>query len=506
MKIDNFEIKPFYLDNNKIFFIPSGLNDKEYSVDDKDYTIEYLDSISTLMINTTQKDLEFLNKDKDNKLDITCIFIDENGNYDNPIYGTIKGRGNNSWITDKKSYNLDFNYAIDLFNMGKANKWVLVPNSSDPSGIKNKLVYDFVKTLKMKWAVDSEYVNVFINGEYNGLYLLCEKVEVNKERLDISRDSCLLKRELNSRFYDLENVFLSKNDNVIEIEYPESVIKNKDIENQVNLMEDYLMKDDNSYLDIIDLDSWVRCYLVDEFFDNLDAGIASAYFYIDEDGKIYRGPLWDYDSIMFDNPESVVANCRYRQVYARNDYYYYLNNKNEFKDRVKELFVQEFMPYINNNLDSYLNNLYSRIDKSLKCDAIRWNYELNNDKNYFSDYFKKRATFLKNYWDNQDDYCVIQILEDRFYDTYVVKKGNSIKDAINIDMSLFDNVEYCNGDTGDDFDINQIIDDNIRIHNKNYNNQVEDNNISSVGLLNMVVSFVFIISFIALIYILKKRI
>ena len=503
IRIDNIEIKPYYQGEDKIFFIPSGLN--EYIVDDEGYIIEKLDNVSTLMIDTTQKDLEFLNRDKNNKLDISCVLIDEKGNYDSPIYGTIKGRGNNSWITDKKSYNLDFNHEIDLFGMGKANKWVLVPNSSDPSGIKNKMVYDFVKTLDMKWAVDSEYVNLFINGEYNGLYLLCEKVEVNKERLDISKNGALLKRELNSRFYDLDNVFLSKSDNVIEIEYPESVIRNKEIENKVNQMEDYLLKNDNSYLDIMDLDSWVKCYLVDEFFDNLDAGIASAYFYIDEDGKMYRGPLWDYDSIMFDNPETVVAKCRYRQEYARNDYYYYLNNKKEFKEKIKEIFDQKFVSYINNDLDSYLDNMYSRINTSLRCDAIRWKYELNNDRQYFSDYLKKRSLFLKNYWDNQDDYCVVQILKDRFYETYVVKKGSSIKDAINIDMSLFDDVEYYNGDTDEDFNIDMIINDDIRIHNKDHSTYIDDNNISGMGLLNVVVSFVFVISFIILIYILRKK-
>ena len=104
----------------------------------------------------------------------------------------IKGRGNSTWNngyndgkpstlpgdthTRKVPYNIKLSEKADLFGMGERKSWVLLANHMDRSYLRCKLIYDLSANMGMYYT-KSVYVNLMLNGEYMGVYMLCEKID-----------------------------------------------------------------------------------------------------------------------------------------------------------------------------------------------------------------------------------------------------------------------------------------------------------------------------------------
>lgn len=97
----------------------------------------------------------------------------------------IKLRGNSTRYLSKQPYKIKLETKSDLFGMGKNKHWVLLANDIDHTLIRNKITLDFAKAIGMKFASESELVTVFVNGNYRGVYQLCEHIRVDEERVDI---------------------------------------------------------------------------------------------------------------------------------------------------------------------------------------------------------------------------------------------------------------------------------------------------------------------------------
>ena len=108
--------------------------------------------------------------------------------YGNVLFGdknksmSIKGRGNSTWSMPKKPYNMTI-YKDDTYNKKdsvkfiqngvKSKKWTLLANYFDNALIRNKIAFDLAKAMKI--GLDSQFVDLWMNGEYLGNYLLCQK-------------------------------------------------------------------------------------------------------------------------------------------------------------------------------------------------------------------------------------------------------------------------------------------------------------------------------------------
>ena len=100
-------------------------------------------------------------------------------------YFNIKGRGNTSWRTDKRAYKFRLEEEVDLMGMGANKHWILHSIPFDNSLMRNTIAYDLSGELGMP-HMKSTWVDLVVNGEYLGIYQLCEQIRIDKTRVDIT--------------------------------------------------------------------------------------------------------------------------------------------------------------------------------------------------------------------------------------------------------------------------------------------------------------------------------
>lgn len=333
---------------------------------------------------------------------------------------SIAGRGNSTWNEyEKKPYKFKLEEDGDLLAMGTASNWILLANATDASHMKNKIVFDFSSKTAMQYSPDSQWVDLYLNGHYSGLYLLCEKIETHPERLNIISDKTfLVSQEVQERLEESNDSYITtKQGQALRIR--ESTVSDEQIrrvwQNAENAIVSVDGRDPNTgklWTDLIDLDSWARKYLIEEFFGNTDAGYCSQYFYTrGESGVIYAGPVWDYDFSMY-YPTAFYANRLQVKAGVETPWYPALWQKPIFQSYVKKLYMEELKPIIkainSNDIDAY----FRLINNSAKMDAIRWakSYEgFEEAVDHIRSYLSARIQFLDSVWINLDDYFHIEI-------------------------------------------------------------------------------------------------
>ena len=210
-----------------------------------------------------------------------------------------KIHGRSSAVAAKKPFNLRFRYRVDLLGMGEARKWILLANHYDKTMLRNRLMYDLSGQINMRYPVESRFVELYVNGDYQGLYQLCEAPQIDRERVAIhpSKEEFLLEVLIPGR---------TTSDPTIRTPHKKIQLGLDSI--------DYLPPDQEEWLTdffdraesalktgnkeeiaaYFDLDSFVNGYILYEFSKNADLAIGSTRFVI-EDGKLYTGAAWDFD-------------------------------------------------------------------------------------------------------------------------------------------------------------------------------------------------------------------
>lgn len=143
-------------------------------------------TLPVMYIETDNRE-KIVNKDKRLNAHMTLQgneeFSDSSVLYDGEM--EIKGRGNYTWQADKKPYKIKLNTKTNLLGMGKNKHWVLLSNPYDTTLSRNKLIYDLAADMGLS-AMSSQWVEVVLNGEHVGNYLLCEHIRIGEERVDIT--------------------------------------------------------------------------------------------------------------------------------------------------------------------------------------------------------------------------------------------------------------------------------------------------------------------------------
>ena len=317
-------------------------------------------NLGAIYLKTAHGGVDYLDKNYNTEETGSILMLDENGvtQYDGEI-GALTRHGNSSWdYSIKKPYNLKLPEKQNLYGMGKAKKWVLLGNNLDHSMLRNALTTEICNQANMQYTLDYRFVDLYADGSYRGTYQLYEKAQIQKQRINI-RDlgeeteklndkplkeydrihggtSEKLAYELDStRYYDIPNDpeditggyliqfqlwnryndspkkvksgFVTKRGTAVQVNEPEYATK-KQIEyisQFVQELEDALYSETGKnslgkhYSDYVDVDSFIKGYLVQEFSMNPDGQNTSFFFWKDSDrngdGKLHYGPAWDFD-------------------------------------------------------------------------------------------------------------------------------------------------------------------------------------------------------------------
>ena len=228
-----------------------------------------------------------------------------------PTETEIKGRGNSTWNWDKKPYKFKFASKTSILGLEESKKWVLLANYSDYSLMRNYVVMDTAKVLSTTLSPFSQYpVNVFVNGEYRGVYSIGEDHDVGDGRVELSDNTgtadtaFMLEIGGYDEAEDVMDTTVFYTDLVRwwTIEYPDD----KDVtQEQADFIIDYVTNTDaavvalDGYEEYIDVDALIDWFLANELFYNLESCFnRSCYMTKEPGGKLTMGPLWDYDLAM----------------------------------------------------------------------------------------------------------------------------------------------------------------------------------------------------------------
>ena len=309
-------------------------------------TLNYLSTpswfVPPLIFTSSNLPIVIINTNNQNILDSARIICDmgiiDNGfgnlntigdtfnGYDGKI--SIEYRGSSSQSFPKKPYgfetqdSLGNNNNVSLLGMPIENDWILYAPYMDKSLMRNFLTFDLGRKMG-KYCSRTVYCELVINGDYQGVYILMEKIKRDKNRVDIAAlDSDDLNGDSLTGGYIVKidkftgsggGSWLSNFPNLgggstfIQYHYPEGAtlhpLQKNYIENFVDSFE-YALAGPNfndsliGYLKYIDVNSFIDLYIINELSRNVDGYRLSTYMYKDRDdngGKLTMGPLWDYN-------------------------------------------------------------------------------------------------------------------------------------------------------------------------------------------------------------------
>ena len=256
--------------------------------------------------------------------------------------------------------------------------WLLLNYGSNGFRIIGDAIADAVET---EWSPDYCYVSLYLNGEYRGLYVLSEAVEEgnsegeNQWRVPADDDGYVF--ECDAYWWN-EDLYFStpmteKTPMYFTFKYPDPdsmTVESPEylyLKEYMTRFEEALQKNDDSYLDYIDLDSFVKWLLVTDYLCITDGGGCNIFLYKKDstsETKVAMGPNWDFDSYMGDY--NGVATIR---VYWSTCPFYipYLVKKPSFQARYKELFNETC-----GKLENYINNAFSKVDIDAHLELLKY--------------------------------------------------------------------------------------------------------------------------------------
>lgn len=185
------------------------------SEDNINYKLKVMQSdVPSICINSDNVTLEEINGGtKDIKYKANLKVIGANQEKYNISNKTIelKGRGNSTWLYEKKPYQIKFEEEEELLGInGKAKKWILLANYVDKSLLKNNLSFDLQKQIGLSDSIGATFVDLYINGEFLGNYTLCDKIDINKSRVNLTDANGVI-AELDNAYAEVEpNKFKTK--------------------------------------------------------------------------------------------------------------------------------------------------------------------------------------------------------------------------------------------------------------------------------------------------------
>lgn len=252
-----------------------------------------LDGVNLDEIKENSKEIKY----SGNRLDIGDLSFDD---------VEIKGRGNATWLQDKKPYQLKLSQKADLLGLGKQRKWILVSSYWDDTNLRTDTAFYLERMVGEEFAYSGEFVELYVDDGYEGLYYLTRGISIDKNAVGL-KDPLGVLVELDNIYGGREDdYFFTSNGECLTIKdvvtEDNKEVAMIDFIKSFNALEKAIKKQDFEKIrEIIDVQSFAQYYLISEFSANSDAYFTSQFFYKDgSEDKIHAGPAWDFD-IAFNN-------------------------------------------------------------------------------------------------------------------------------------------------------------------------------------------------------------
>lgn len=246
----------------------------------------------------------------------------------------IKGRGNSTWGNDKNPYKVKLDKKKDLFGMGENKHWILLANRFDNSLLRNKITYWLGDQLGMPYTPQLVPVDVVMNGVYYGSYFLCEQIRIGESRVAIDdledTPEATTEPEITGGYLiSMGSEYDEKGGNDIRTKREAFLLEKPEFEDYMNTtqleyIKKYMQKTENaifgkdfkdakgvSYSKYLDVNAAIDYFWIQMFTLNGDAYLSnSTYLYKTRDsslgagdGKLFWGPLWDFDYVAWGDLE-----------------------------------------------------------------------------------------------------------------------------------------------------------------------------------------------------------
>ncbi|KUE74076.1 hypothetical protein AUQ37_06340 [Candidatus Methanomethylophilus sp. 1R26] len=283
----------------------------------------------------------------------------------------IKGRGNTTWYgndnhwydTKKKPFKIKFSDPVDLFGSGPAREWTLIANYTDQSLSRDYFAYNTALLLGM-YASSTQFVNLWLNGVYEGVYLVCDQIELGEGRVQAldplgNPYVCQYLLELNGWVLtDYSEGAAEGRDYFVADDQPYefSDPHGSDLENGVfGTVEELFGRvlsmlragpDEYRFSEIqsvLDTESFAKTYIVNEIFAVQDINWSSFKFLVygnecaADKLKISSGPVWDFDTSSGNTRNEHSKDPDNLWAAETNAWYHYLLDYDEFRTQVADI-------------------------------------------------------------------------------------------------------------------------------------------------------------------------
>ncbi|MBS1816203.1 MAG: CotH kinase family protein [Acidobacteria bacterium] len=351
--------------------------------------------------------------------------ITDASNPSNNYTGTlgIKGHGNSTWAMPKKPYRLKLDNKSKLLGMKSSKNWILLANYSDKSLLRTDIAFHVANIFGMAWTPATAFAEVYLNGEYEGVYQISEKVEVADNRLNIGEMS-----EDDNSGDNLTGGYLGEIDNYFGATYtfrtpsglpislddpdPPTTPQATYFVSTVKSAENSLysanftstMAGWRAHFDEASLVNW---FLTEEFMGNEDADFwSSDYFYKPRGNSLlYMGPVWDFDVSSGNVNYTTIKDPDVPWVSTRASWYVRLMHDTEFVAAVKKQWAAKRTDI--GDINTYIDSRSTALTQGAHNNYLRWrtlgvkvwpnvvalgSYEAEVD--YLKDWLAKRTAYM----------------------------------------------------------------------------------------------------------------
>ena len=268
------------------------------------------------------------------------------------VTGKIKGRGNTTWGMPKKPYRIKLDEKARLFGFPGDKDWILLANYSDKTLLRNILAMEISRLCGMSWTPRMLSVDVYLNGEYIGVYTFCDHKEVAPDRVNIE---VATETDIEGGYYlEIEEAmdepvcFKTVWDTPVMFHEPEkpTEAQQRYVREWFNGFERALERvqgeHDYAYRSYIDIPSFINYYIIQEITKNPDGNVRKSTYLTKENGKpLEMYHVWDFDITLgncdytdFEKPEG----WQMRYVKWYNQLFFDPDFKKAVVDRWNELY------------------------------------------------------------------------------------------------------------------------------------------------------------------------